>query len=168
MSVRWRESVRAHTKAKELEFKLIVGSEFRLVCGLHLVVLALSRAGYGSLCRLVTRGRRAAEKGEYRLERGDVKESLKGTRRMRRCCGCRRARRPGRTRVARSSRLQGEGAWVHEHFTGRAWVAVELLRDGTERGWLALLTELGASLGLPLVATGDVHLHVRGRRRCRM
>ncbi len=68
--------VRAHTKAKEIGFKLIVGSEFRLVCGLHLVVLALSRAGYGSLCRLITRGRRAAEKGEYRLERSDVTELL--------------------------------------------------------------------------------------------
>ncbi len=30
---------------------------------------------------------------------------------------------------------------------------------------MARLTELGTSLGLPLVATGDVHLHVRARRR---
>jgi len=156
--------VRAHTKAKELDFKLIVGAEFRLVCGLHLVVLALDRAGYGRLCRLITRGRRAAEKGEYQLERRDVTELL-GEAADTALLWLPPRPTGGKEGASVSSRLQDEGMWVREQFSGRAWIAVELLRDGTERGWLARLSELGTALALPLVATGDVHLHVRARRR---
>src|SRR5215813_11836541 len=54
--------VRAHMATKNRRIKLIVGAEFRLTCGLKLAVLATSRRGYGRLCRLITRARRAAEK----------------------------------------------------------------------------------------------------------
>ena len=63
--------VRAHVAAREHGLKLIVGSEFRLEDGLRCVLLATDRTGYGQLCRLITRARRAAEKGSYRLVRGD-------------------------------------------------------------------------------------------------
>src|SRR3989440_10094799 len=63
--------VRAHMAAKDRRLKLIIGSEFRLVCGLRLVALAIDRRGYGRLCRLITRGRRAADKGQYSLARAD-------------------------------------------------------------------------------------------------
>ena len=55
--------------------KLIVGSELRLTCGMKLVVLATDRRGYGRLCRVITRGRRVAEKGEYALTRADLEEN---------------------------------------------------------------------------------------------
>ena len=64
--------VRAHEAAREHSLSLIIGSEFRLEDGLCLVLLAASRRGYGQLCRLITRGRRAAEKGSYRLVRADL------------------------------------------------------------------------------------------------
>src|SRR5487761_828425 len=51
--------VRAHVAAKGRQLKLIIGSELRLTCGLKLVALATNRRGYGRLCRLITRGRRA-------------------------------------------------------------------------------------------------------------
>ena len=57
-------AVRAHVAAREYGLKLIVGSEFRLEDGLRCVLLATDRAGYGQLCRLITRARRAAGKGE--------------------------------------------------------------------------------------------------------
>jgi len=63
--------VRAHVAAREHGLKLIVGSEFRLEDGLRCVLLATDRIGYGQLCRLITRARRAAAKGEYRLRRSD-------------------------------------------------------------------------------------------------
>ena len=56
--------------------KLIVGAEFRLTCGMRFIALAPSRQGYGRLCRLITRGRRVAEKGTYTLERLDVQALL--------------------------------------------------------------------------------------------
>src|SRR5688500_19338451 len=64
--------VRAHVAAREHALPLIVGSEFRLEDGLQLVLLATSRAGYGQLCQLITRARRAASKGSYRLTRDDL------------------------------------------------------------------------------------------------
>src|SRR5262245_35808274 len=70
--------VRAHMAAKKHGLKIIVGAEFRLTCGLKFVALAVDRASYGRLCRLITRGRRAAEKGEYSLTRADVAEILQG------------------------------------------------------------------------------------------
>ncbi len=57
--------VRAHLAARERGLKLIVGSEFRLDDGLRCVLLATDRRGYGQLCRLITRARRAAPKGSY-------------------------------------------------------------------------------------------------------
>jgi len=63
--------VRAHVAACEHGLKLIVGSEFHLEDGLRCVLLATDRSGYGQLCRLITRARRAAGKGSYRLRRSD-------------------------------------------------------------------------------------------------
>ena len=66
--------VRAHTAVKKIGggIQLIIGAEFRLECGLRFVALARSRPGYARLSRLITRGRRAAEKGSYALTRADV------------------------------------------------------------------------------------------------
>src|SRR5215470_19772775 len=65
-------AVRAHMAAKLLQLKLLIGAEFRLECGLKFVALAIDRHGYGRLCRLISRGRRAAVKGQYQLTREDL------------------------------------------------------------------------------------------------
>ena len=58
-----------------------------------------------------------------------------------------------------------QGEWMARTFAGRAWIAVELTRDGRDRERLARCRELGAAHNLPLTAAGDVHMHVRERRR---
>ena len=70
-------SVRAHLAWREAReqgaaLRLIHGTELRLACGLHVVLLACNRAGYGNLSALVTLGRRRAGKGAYHLTRGDL------------------------------------------------------------------------------------------------
>ena len=145
--------VRAHGAAKEGaagSFKLIIGSEFRLTCGVRLVALAQDRHGYGRLCRLITRGRRAAEKGEYALTRADVECHLER---------CLILWLPGDEPDVEA------GAWLRERFGEALWIAAELNRAGAHREQLASLARAGARLGLPLVASGDVHMHVRERRR---
>src|SRR5689334_10551479 len=65
-------TVRAHFAAKEAGLPLVIGSEFTLVDGTKLVLLATDRASYGNLTQLITRGRRQAKKGTYALSRADV------------------------------------------------------------------------------------------------
>jgi error-prone DNA polymerase len=151
--------VRAHAALKGRGTRLIVGAEFRLDCGTPLVVLAADRRGYGQLCRLITRGRRAAPKGEYRLARDDVVELIEP--------GHGLVLWPPRPADLVSDKVPpGDIAqWLRGHFAGSAWIAVELLRDGTERAHLATLTALARESGLPLVAAGGACMHLRTRRR---
>jgi error-prone DNA polymerase len=141
--------VRAHAAAREAGLPLIVGSEFRLEEGLRFVALAESRDGYGALSRLVTKGRRAASKGRYRLARADLEAGLPG---------CLALWLPG------AEPAREEAAWLRERFEGRLWVAVELVASGADRERLRRLTGLAGELSLPAVAAGDVHMHQRRRR----
>jgi error-prone DNA polymerase len=144
-------TVRAHMAAQKRALRLIIGAEFRLVCGLRLVALAIDRRGYGRLCRLITRGRRAADKGQYTLTRADLE-----------------AVSPEQCFIlwlpASAPRAEELG-WLATRFPGKVRIAVELLRSGADGARLATLAEIGARYGVPLIASGDVHLHVRARRR---
>ncbi|HEY6926865.1 MAG TPA: error-prone DNA polymerase [Steroidobacteraceae bacterium] len=145
--------VRAHMTAKGKALKLIIGSEFRLECGLRFVALAIDRYGYGRLCRLITRGRRSAIKGEYALRRADLEELgleqcfilwLPGT----------------------AAPKEEEASWLAERFShSRVRIAVELLCEGTDRERLVALQKIGRKLQLRLLASGDVHMHSRARRK---
>src|SRR5579871_565038 len=64
--------VRAHVAAKEVGLKLIVGAEIVPVNAVPVLLWVTDRAAYGRLARLLTRGRRAAPKGECRLTLDDV------------------------------------------------------------------------------------------------
>ncbi|MEE4297447.1 MAG: PHP domain-containing protein, partial [Wenzhouxiangella sp.] len=68
--------VRAYEAARECRLKLIIGTEIHLVGGLHLILLAPSQTAYSQLCRLITRARRRATKGHYRVEPADLKDNL--------------------------------------------------------------------------------------------
>ncbi len=143
--------VRAHVTAKDCGLKkLIIGSEFRLDSGLKLNVLVQNRVGYAALCRLITRGRRAAEKGSYKLTEADFCDGLPG---------CLLLWIPGRQLM-----LLPEDRGILETFRKRLWIAVELLADGLQRQRLERLHVLAGTLHLPLVACGDVHMHCRERR----
>jgi error-prone DNA polymerase len=142
-------AVRAHVAAKEHGLPLILGSELMLSDGLRVVCLATSRTGYGTLCRLITRGRRAAPKGGYALGRVELETVLED---------CLLLWLPG------AEPDPAEGAWLRERFDGRLWLGVELPAAGGDRERLARLMSLANDLRLPAVASGNVHMHVRRRR----
>jgi error-prone DNA polymerase len=143
--------VRAHMAAKLLKIKLLIGAEFRLECGLKWVAIAIDRRGYGRLCRLITRGRRAAQKGSYSLTRADVEASALES--------CFVLWVPG------SSPAKEEAEWLRDQFGTQVRIAVELCRDGADKQRLQTMQALGRELKIPLVAGGDVHMHTRDRRR---
>ena len=142
-------SVRAYAAAREAGLPLITGSEFTLADGLRLVCLATSRRGYAALARLITRGRRAAPKGQYRLSRLDLDEGLED---------CLALWLPGSRPAAE------EGIWLRERFADRLWLTVELPAGGGDRERLERFTALARDIGVPAVAAGDVHMHQRRRR----
>ena len=151
--------VRAHSAIKKIGggIQLLIGAEFRLDDGLRLVIIARHRAGYGRLSRLITRGRRAAEKGRYRLTRDDLVALLDDP------TGTLALWLPEMGRQIDDPRAE-QGAWLRAHFANRAWIAVELTRDGHDRERLAQARALGREYNLPLTAAGDVHMHLRERR----
>jgi len=153
--------VRAHVAAKDLGIKLIVGSELALRgdvqdgkhtaegAALRLVLLAADRTGYGNLSELITRARRRSKKGEYHLSFADVEDGVPG---------CLALLLPEEAPDIDRTR------WLGSRFAGRCWIAVELLLGPDDRARLEQLQQHAQEAGLPLVASGDVHMHVRARR----
>jgi error-prone DNA polymerase len=133
-------AVRAHRAAKECGLKLIFGTEVTLEDGLKLVLLATDRRSYGAICALITTGRRRGKKGSYALQRKDV-EGINAL-------------------LLLPSGKEEDARWAAAHFPGRAWIAAELHCGPNDRAKLESLKRLG----LPLVAAGDVHMHLRSRK----
>ncbi|MGH8084984.1 MAG: error-prone DNA polymerase [Lysobacter sp.] len=140
--------VRALEASERFDVKLIVGSEMQIEDGPKLVLLVENASGYTALCSLITRARRRARKGEYRLLRDDFNDTD----------GLLALWTPGE---------QPDGThadWLRTTFPDRAWLAIELHRGPDDDARTAQLREAGVQFGMPLVAAGDVHMHVRGRR----
>jgi len=143
--------VRAHVAAKRCGLKLIVGSEVTLEDGIKLVLIATDRRSYGTISSVISAGRRRAEKGSYTLVRGDL-EQLTGSDAL--------------ALLIPAYEIDCEAAcWIARCFSGRAWIAAELHCGGNDQGRFKTLRELAAVSGLALVAAGDVHMHLRSRRR---
>ncbi|MGH8802255.1 MAG: PHP domain-containing protein, partial [Casimicrobiaceae bacterium] len=182
--------VRAHLAAKEAGLALVIGSEFALADGTRLVLLAHDRASYGDLAQLITRGRRHAAKGSYRLTRDDVASTASS------CLALwlpqldpRRAAiapAPVASDATASDAMASDATasdatasdatasgtvdtgtamrWTRDVFADHAWIGVELFAQARDCARLAQAQELSQASGLPLVAAGDAHMHVRARR----
>jgi error-prone DNA polymerase len=143
--------VRAHVAAKERGFKLIVGSELCFQDNLKLVLLAPDRRAYGALASLITAGRRRAKKGSYALARKDLETHLDA--------GLLALWIPA------ENPDPGDAPWLAERFGKNSWIAAELHSGANDAEKLKRLRKISVRSGLPLVAAGDVHMHLRSRRR---
>jgi error-prone DNA polymerase len=150
---------RAHLAWRNLpepRMKLIIGCEVQLADGPKLVLLACDRDGYGNLSELITLGRMRTEKGRYHLNCDDLDGGLPG---------CIALLLPGETLPDTDAALAVHAGWLRQRFAERAWLAVELHHGPDDATRLYRLQAIGAASGLPLCAAGDVHMHVRKRRR---
>ncbi|TCP08989.1 error-prone DNA polymerase [Caldimonas thermodepolymerans] len=136
--------------------KLIVGSEFRVEADtpFRLVVLARNREGYGNLSEFITRLRRSSAKGSYRLAWPQVVPAS--------LHDCFVLLVPDRS--ASFDAVYAQAQWLRRAFGDRGRLAVELLRELDDHAWLHRLREVARLTGVPLVAAGDVHMHVRSRK----
>ncbi|MCU1760664.1 error-prone DNA polymerase [Pseudomonas sp. 14P_8.1_Bac3] len=141
--------VRAWQAAKSVEMPLIIGSEVRIEGGPKLVLLVENLEGYQNLCRLITRARRRTQKGQYQVLREDFSEPL-----------------PGLLALWVPDAVDdfASGHWLKQAFGERLWLAVQLHRGQDDAQRLNALLTLARELRIPAVASGDVHMHVRGRR----
>ncbi len=145
--------VRAHVAAKQHQLKLLIGAEFRVGNGPQIVLLATDRNAYGNLAQLITTARRRSAKGQYRLEWDDLGTAI----------GCLAILLPGHT-ASEVAEALAHAPRLRDLFPDRSWLAAELLCGPDDRGRMLQLQQLAAAARLPLVAAGDVHMHLRSRR----
>ncbi|MBI3383327.1 MAG: error-prone DNA polymerase [Aquabacterium sp.] len=162
--------VRAHLALREArqakqagaeDFKLLIGSEFQVFedaqdeTPFRLIVLACHRLGYGLLSEFITRLRRATEgKGQARLARAQIRQEALGDCVVlmvpNRCCS--------------AAAIEAQARWLKQHFAGRCWLALELHNQLDDAVWLRTLRHVSEASRVPLVASGDVHMHARSRK----
>jgi error-prone DNA polymerase len=148
--------VRAHVAAKEQGLKLLVGSQFRVDCGhpFTLVVIACNGNGYGNLCEFITRLRRASPKGTYHLGLSDISAQQLADNAV--------IAVPERDNT--QAQMDDTARWLLQHFMGRCWLGVEQLRRIDDEMLLHRLRQSSALTAVPLVAVGDVQMHLRSRK----
>ncbi len=144
--------VRAHSQAKEIGFRLIVGARLDLDCGQSLLAFPSDRPAYGRLSRLISLGRRARPKGECCITEADLLDHAEGL-----------------TLVVLAPDLPDEvfagqlARWTHER-PGDVYLAGQNLYLGSDRARLDHLADLATAHKVPFVAVNDALMHVPRRR----
>ena len=160
--------VRAHVEAQERGLHLIVGSEVLLCTAggepyAKLVLLATDRAAYGNLSEFITLARTRADKGCYRAYASDLEGKASANPHLKGLPGCLALLIPSSD--ASFEQLFGQAMWLQTWFPGRAWIAVENLLRATDGPLIERIERVGNITGVPLVAAGDVHMHLRSRKQ---
>ncbi len=146
--------VRAHTQAKKTGIKLIVGSEFKLEHSYRLVLLARNHKGYTDLCSLISHARCNAEKGDYQINKDQFKKINSEN--------CIAILATPHLNYKKSIEPDNTCQWLKDTFIHH-WLSLTVLHSNDQNHINHTLT-LAELHGIPLVASGDVHMHVRHRR----
>ena len=165
--------VRAHVEAREHKLHLIIGSEMRLTLPsadpsaspqphARLVVLAQTRRGYGNLSHWITVARRRAPKGAYLAYPGDLEGRVPSAPTLAGLPDCLALLVPEASQPFEA--LFARAMWLKSWFQDRAAIALALLQRADDEELLNVVTRVARFTGLPIVATGDVLMHVRSRK----
>lgn len=147
--------VRAHVAAKQAGIPLVVGTRTIPADaeGLAVLLYPSTRPAYASLCRLLTTGKRRAEKGECRLTLADLDGLDAGMLAV--------VVPPERIDAACEERVRRlRGVFGEDRLS--VAVSRRYRQDDPER--IAGCVRLAARCGVPLVATNAAHYHVPERR----
>jgi error-prone DNA polymerase len=160
--------------------KLLVGSRLVFADGTpDILAYPVDREAYGRLCRLISKGKLRAKKGDCILYRDDLLAWREG---LLLAVVAPRAkdkqRQPsGRLQKSRSGSQistlpQGEGRCELDSVLkdlstiapGRVWLAASMLYHGDDRRRLKRLKRIAAEASVPLLAVNDVLYHAADRR----
>ncbi|MES2978761.1 MAG: error-prone DNA polymerase [Pseudomonadota bacterium] len=157
--------VRAHVAAKQHGLKLVPGAEFFVQAGLpfRLVVLAHDACGWGNLCEFITAARQAGdliEKGSYRVTLGESDFAS--------LTHCEVLLCPLLEEDIDTQALQAHLQWAKKVFSAsdglHCWLAAELHKGLDDALRMVQLQDASVQSGVPLVAAGNVRMHVRSRK----
>ena len=160
--------VRAHAEAQRCGLHLIIGSEIRLTvpgsgaAHARLVLLAQTRGGYGNLSQWITVARRRAAKGHYLAHPGDVEGKVPNAPMLAGLSGCLALLLPAAGQPFEE--VFGHAMWLKTWFQERAAIAIELLHRARDDDLRDTVLRVAHFSGLPIVAAGDVLMHVRSRK----
>jgi error-prone DNA polymerase len=143
--------VKAYVAAEKCGLHLIVGSEFQLEEGFAVVALVTSRAAYSELSALITLARRRAEKGSYAVRLSDLEYNLRHNLLI---------WRPGHG----DSNNDEHAKVLREAFPDRLWIGVSNLLRVDEGERYDACYDLARRWSIPMVACGDVQMHVPQRK----
>ena len=162
----------------------ITGVELTLLHGLidpnsgpvHLTLLAENEQGYANLCRLITLAHKRTRAWEPAathlpaddprppaLDPADLPALADGLIALSGCRHSEIARLIDRERTAQADNVVNQLADIFGHDNTFIEVQHNLVQGDTRR--LNRLAQLSERLNIPLVATGNVHYHLRGRHR---
>ncbi|HLN61504.1 MAG TPA: PHP domain-containing protein, partial [Symbiobacteriaceae bacterium] len=163
-------AVRFQKKCLDAGLLPIQGAEVTLQGGHHLTLLATGPRGYANLCRIVTAahlggeptagpgGLLALAPGHERLQPAAPFAALRhGTEGLIALSGCRRGEVPSLILRGRLAEAEAAAKRYAAWFPGRFYLEVQDERLPGEKALHTAMRDLGEKLGLPLVATGNVH-----------
>ena len=170
--------VRAHTEAKRCGLHLIIGSEMQLTLPskgaapadaaalgerhARLVLLAQTRRGYGNLSQWITVARRRAQKGSYLAHPSDVEGKVPNAPMLTGLPECLALLVPNVDQPF--EQVFVHAMWLKTWFQDRAAIALELLHRAGDEELLDRVRRVAEVSALPIVAAGDVLMHVRSRK----
>ncbi|MEQ8658629.1 MAG: error-prone DNA polymerase [Hyphomicrobiales bacterium] len=133
-------------------FQLVVGSRLVFADGTpDILTYPEDKEGWGRLCRLLTLGKRRAEKGDCTLTLGDL---------LRHARGLLLIVMPDTGTTKLDDTLQQ----LSKHAPGAVWLAATMGRKGDDRRRLTDLKTHASQAKVPLLATNDVLYHSPGQR----
>ena len=159
--------VRAHEEAKKQGLPLLIGAHFRLesqehVPAMTLIALAQNREGYGNLSELITMARTRSTKGTYLLTPQDFSAPPHEYAHLRGLPDCLVILVPDYP--AEPDALARQTAWLVATFPARAWLSLTLLTRAMDDLHHRTINAVAQRFNLPIVATGQVCMHVRSRK----
>ncbi len=155
--------VRAHGEAEKCGIQLLPGAEFWVSCDspFRLVVLPHNASGWGNLCEFITQARAAGdavEKGSYLVTPSTDLSILKH-------CEVIVCLVQGAINTeAACARIHWLKGLFNTQKSAHMWLGVELLQGLDDALRLQQLQVLSQQTGVPLLACGDVRMHVRSRK----